>query len=129
MGENSIEKWRKLIGPTCPNQARKENPSSIRALFGQDKLRNACHGSNSVSEASQELEFFFGQNTSLKVLMLILVDRVPERLFLSAYQTTRHRTETRRQTDRPGNQDRPHHKRHADVLLRQIHLRRVLRSL
>lgn len=35
VSEDSIAKWRKLLGPTDPKTARKESPQSIRALFGE----------------------------------------------------------------------------------------------
>lgn len=33
--KNSIEDWRKLMGPTNPMDARERFPDSIRALFGK----------------------------------------------------------------------------------------------
>ena len=32
----------------------------IRAAFGTDKTRNACHGSDSSYSAQREIDFFFG---------------------------------------------------------------------
>lgn len=31
VNNDAITNWRKLIGPTCPNKAREEDPKSIRA--------------------------------------------------------------------------------------------------
>ncbi|XP_013384234.1 nucleoside diphosphate kinase 7-like [Lingula anatina] len=59
MGENAVEKWRNLLGPTDSAEARSEAPYSIRARFGTDKTQNACHGSDSAASAARELEFFF----------------------------------------------------------------------
>ncbi|ESO98810.1 hypothetical protein LOTGIDRAFT_187020 [Lottia gigantea] len=59
VGENAIENWRKTIGPTDPAIARSEAPKSIRAQYGTDKTKNACHGSDSPASSARELEFFF----------------------------------------------------------------------
>lgn len=59
--ENAIQAWRDLIGPTDSNQAREEAPGSIRARFGVDKTMNACHGSDAVQTAEEEVHFFFGE--------------------------------------------------------------------
>ena len=59
-GENAVTRWREVLGPTDSAQARQEVPSSIRAQFGTDTTRNACHGSDSTDSAKREAEFFFG---------------------------------------------------------------------
>ncbi|CAI8031657.1 Nucleoside diphosphate kinase 7 [Geodia barretti] len=57
-----------MLGPTDSSEARQEAPGSIRAQFGTDKTRNACHGADSVESAKREADFFFGkkrrQNTA-----------------------------------------------------------------
>jgi len=60
-GDNAVQVWREMIGPTNSAQARRDAPSSIRAQFGTDNTRNACHGSDSVESATREIEFFFGK--------------------------------------------------------------------
>jgi nucleoside-diphosphate kinase len=55
VGENSVKKWRNLIGPTVTQVAREQAPNSIRAQFGTDSTKNACHGSDSNESASREL--------------------------------------------------------------------------
>lgn len=50
---DAIAKWRGLIGPTDTAQARQQAPSSLRAKFGTDGTRNACHGSDAVDTAAQ----------------------------------------------------------------------------
>jgi nucleoside-diphosphate kinase len=47
VAEGAIAKWRKLIGPTNCQVAKQEAPNSLRALFGTEGVRNACHGSDS----------------------------------------------------------------------------------
>merc|ERR1719498_2188527 len=49
-----------MIGPSSPAQAQSEAPRSIRAQLGTDDVRNAVHGSSSISKAEEEVEFFFG---------------------------------------------------------------------
>ena len=61
ISDGAIQKWRKLIGPTNAFKAREEAPSSLRAQFGTDGTRNACHGSDAPSSADRELNFFFNQ--------------------------------------------------------------------
>ena len=34
VADNCVAKWRQLLGPTSPQQAKMESPKSIRALFG-----------------------------------------------------------------------------------------------
>lgn len=59
-GVNAIAKWREILGPADSSQARKEAPNSIRAQYGTDATKNACHGSDSEESAKREAEFFFG---------------------------------------------------------------------
>jgi nucleoside-diphosphate kinase len=47
VAEDAIPKWRSLLGPTNSETARNQAPTSIRAQFGTDGTRNACHGSDS----------------------------------------------------------------------------------
>ena len=54
IADDGIKKWRKLMGPTDCEVARKDAPGSVRALFGKDKTFNAVHGSDS-SEAAQRV--------------------------------------------------------------------------
>lgn len=55
-GENAITKYRELMGST---DAREAAEGTIRKNFGQDNRRNAVHGSDSVTSAKREIEFFF----------------------------------------------------------------------
>ncbi|KAG8238612.1 hypothetical protein J437_LFUL017739 [Ladona fulva] len=50
-GTNAIQMWRQLLGPTKVYQAKVENPTSIRALYGVTDTRNAAHGSDSLLES------------------------------------------------------------------------------
>eukprot|EP00164_Ancoracysta_twista_P003156 GFYU01004209.1.p1 GENE.GFYU01004209.1~~GFYU01004209.1.p1 ORF type:complete len:375 (+),score=109.27 GFYU01004209.1:164-1288(+) len=59
VADDCIQKWRNLIGPTNTEKARAEAPRSLRALYGTDGTRNACHGSDSEQSADREVRFFF----------------------------------------------------------------------
>ncbi|CAK6434643.1 unnamed protein product [Pipistrellus nathusii] len=56
---NAISDWRRLMGPTDPNEAKLLSPDSIRAQFGTSTLRNAVHGSTNAAEAVQGIYNIF----------------------------------------------------------------------
>jgi nucleoside-diphosphate kinase len=58
---NAINKLRDLIGQTDPLEAKRQNPNSIRARFGADKLRNGIHGSSDGAVFSREKGNFFSK--------------------------------------------------------------------
>jgi len=60
---NAIKDWRTLCGPTNSLVAKKDDPNSLRALYGTDNTRNAVHGSVSVSSANRELGIIFHNNS------------------------------------------------------------------
>ena len=55
-GENAIEVWRTLMGPTDPAKAP---PGTIRGDFGLIITQNIVHGSDSPESAGRELKLFF----------------------------------------------------------------------
>lgn len=55
----AVQKWRDLIGPTDPVQAKKEAPDSLRARHGKDVTYNGFHGSESVEAAHREMRLVF----------------------------------------------------------------------
>eukprot|EP00727_Mastigamoeba_balamuthi_P009054 m51a1_g4771 putative ura6p (402) ;mRNA; r:21801-23301 len=58
--EDAIRAWRSLIGPTNVDDARKQDPQSLRALYGTGgPTMNGFHGSDSVISARREILFFF----------------------------------------------------------------------
>lgn len=57
---DAVRRWREILGPTDPADARKDFPSSIRAQYGTTVTRNVCHGSDSPQSAQRELEICFG---------------------------------------------------------------------
>ena len=56
VSEDAIKKWRTLIGPTNCQVARVEAPNSLRALYGKEGVRNACHGSDARKKELQRGE-------------------------------------------------------------------------
>ncbi len=58
-GENAIVKNREVMGATNPEQA---DAGTIRAEFGTNIERNACHGSDSPENAAIECAFFFSSS-------------------------------------------------------------------
>ncbi|CAL4239386.1 unnamed protein product, partial [Meganyctiphanes norvegica] len=68
--EESIAAWRKALGPTKVSEARKEQPESLRAKFGDphNDSHNALHGSDSPQSAEREIKFFFPNLTLESVL-------------------------------------------------------------
>lgn len=61
VGENAVVRFRECLGPTNTATAKAEAPNSIRALFGTDGTRNACHGSANQADYCREAELFFGK--------------------------------------------------------------------
>ena len=55
-GENAVTKNRDLMGATNPKEAL---PGRIRADFADSIDANAVHGSDSLENAKNEIEFFF----------------------------------------------------------------------
>lgn len=56
-GENAIDVWRTMMGPTDPAIAP---PGTIRGDFGLEITENIVHGSDSSASAERELALFFG---------------------------------------------------------------------
>ncbi|MBZ7935096.1 MULTISPECIES: nucleoside-diphosphate kinase [Campylobacter] len=58
-GENAVLKNRELMGATDPKEAKS---GTIRADFAESIDANAVHGSDSLENAKNEIEFFFKSN-------------------------------------------------------------------
>ncbi|KAJ3122201.1 Thioredoxin domain-containing protein 3 [Physocladia obscura] len=58
-GENVIEGWLEMLGPSDPEDARKLYPMSLRAQYGLDFVNNGLHGSQTVELAINQLHSFF----------------------------------------------------------------------
>ena len=55
-GENAVLKNRELMGATDPKNAK---DGTLRKLYGISIDKNSVHGSDSVDNAKQEINFFF----------------------------------------------------------------------
>jgi nucleoside-diphosphate kinase len=55
-GENAVQKNRDLMGSTNPQEAA---AGTIRADFANSIDANAVHGSDSITSAMREIEYFF----------------------------------------------------------------------
>ena len=55
-GENAIVRIREMVGPPDSTVAEK---GTLRGDFGQDKMRNVVHASDSVENGQAELKRFF----------------------------------------------------------------------
>ncbi len=55
-GENAVQKNRDLMGSTNPQEAA---AGTIRADFANSIDANAVHGSDSITSAKREIEYFF----------------------------------------------------------------------
>ena len=55
-GEDAVAAIRDLLGPTDSKVAA---PGTIRGDFGEDKMVNVCHASDSPQSAAAELQRFF----------------------------------------------------------------------
>lgn len=66
IAQNAITKWRKFIGPTNSQKAREEAPKSLRALYGEDGTKNACHGSDAPTSAEREINLIFSSQAVVR---------------------------------------------------------------
>lgn len=57
-GDNAVQTWRDIMGPTRI-EVRKTHPQTLRGMFSRSDTKNILHGSDSPSNASTELGFFF----------------------------------------------------------------------
>lgn len=55
-GENAVAHHRDIMGATNPADAAE---GTIRKLYAESIGRNACHGSDSLENAANEIAFFF----------------------------------------------------------------------
>ena len=57
-GENSISKNREIMGATDPLQAKE---GTLRKIYGVSIDKNSVHGSDSLDNATKEIDFFFNK--------------------------------------------------------------------
>eukprot|EP01004_Peranema_trichophorum_P005670 NODE_4521_length_1155_cov_57.561047_g4003_i0.p1 GENE.NODE_4521_length_1155_cov_57.561047_g4003_i0~~NODE_4521_length_1155_cov_57.561047_g4003_i0.p1 ORF type:complete len:355 (-),score=42.92 NODE_4521_length_1155_cov_57.561047_g4003_i0:90-995(-) len=66
VSEDCISRWRKVLGSSDPAEARVSAPLSIRAKYGTSRVCNVCHGSDDPQSAEREIDFFFGERSTIK---------------------------------------------------------------
>ena len=57
-GENSISKNREIMGATDPLKAKE---GTLRKIYGTSIDKNSVHGSDSLDNATKEIDFFFNK--------------------------------------------------------------------
>lgn len=57
--EETVAKFRELVGPSDPELARSIRPKSLRALYGTTKDENAIHCTDLPEDGVLEIEYFF----------------------------------------------------------------------
>jgi nucleoside-diphosphate kinase len=62
--ESAVLRLRETIGATDPAEAA---PGTVRALYAENKERNAIHASDSDENAAREIAFFFSDQEVLSV--------------------------------------------------------------
>ncbi|XP_018335091.1 nucleoside diphosphate kinase 7 [Agrilus planipennis] len=61
VGDNALQRWKDVLGPTDPIEARKTHPETLRARYGMERASNGFHASDSYELAVREACFFFPQ--------------------------------------------------------------------
>jgi nucleoside-diphosphate kinase len=59
--KNAIKEWLSLVGPDDVQLAQKNSPNSLRAIFGESRIKNAVHGSLNSSDAKRESSLIFNK--------------------------------------------------------------------
>lgn len=62
--EGAVARLREVIGATDPAEAA---PGTVRALYAENKERNAIHASDSDENAAREIAFFFSEQEVLAI--------------------------------------------------------------
>ena len=57
-GDNAINKYREIMGATDPMQAKE---GTLRKIYGTSIDKNSVHGSDSLDNATKEINFFFNK--------------------------------------------------------------------
>ena len=56
---NAVDKYREIMGSTNPEEA---NSGTIRKILALNVQENSVHGSDSIKNAKNEINFFFTEN-------------------------------------------------------------------
>ena len=57
--ENAVQSFRQIVGPSDPEMARSLRPTTLRAKFGLDRIRNAVHCTDLAEDGVLECQYFF----------------------------------------------------------------------
>lgn len=57
--ENAVQSFRQIVGPADPEIAKALRPTTIRAKFGGDRVRNAVHCTDLAEDGVLECQYFF----------------------------------------------------------------------
>lgn len=57
--ENAVCSFKELCGPHDPEIAKHLRPNTIRAKFGEDRVRNAVHCTDMAEDGELEVRYFF----------------------------------------------------------------------
>jgi len=74
VGENSITQVKEICGPENPITAKQEQPTTIRALFGFDSIKNAVHRSEDAQSSEVERAIFFGDKARQECYSALLTN-------------------------------------------------------
>ena len=66
----AFQALRGLIGAEDPQIAKTLDNSSLRAVYGTDRIKNGFYFSDSVTTASREIQFFFPESISFNVAVI-----------------------------------------------------------
>ncbi|XP_014661657.1 PREDICTED: thioredoxin domain-containing protein 3 homolog [Priapulus caudatus] len=80
--DDAVNEWRELIGPTDPATAKLEAPESLRALYGQDTVKNAVHGCSCDDEATDHIDQIFGDELATGKVLKEMAPPVKEELVI-----------------------------------------------
>ena len=64
-GYNVVSSFRDFVGPLDPKLAKALRPQSIRAIFGDDSVKNAVHCTDLEEDGEIECQYFFDSLASL----------------------------------------------------------------
>lgn len=64
VGENATARWKEILGPRDPIEARKTAPNSLRAIYGQDSPATSGFHGSSPETAETEINFFFPEGNT-----------------------------------------------------------------
>ena len=53
-----VVRWKKLLGSRLPEEAKGESAETLRAMFGQDEIKNGFYGSDDAMAANKERDIF-----------------------------------------------------------------------